>query len=171
MVSHLEGFLQRCALYTPTFMGHIIPDKNQSLPAYKSAVHDHVQKMVEKGLVADALITTDLHELDKERQKEGITLCCLIPDTLDENELFILFQCATSNQADERFYFTDSYRRQNNLTRKSQDLLDSQIGTTYGHLPFVHQDFVLVFTHDPRVERLIAANPVVSQYTTRFSLS
>jgi hypothetical protein len=173
MSSVLEGFLERSALYTPQKMGYISPG-NLSLPAYNALVRNEVQRMENEGHVANACISSDLAELDKARQIEGLTLCCLIPDFIDEDELMILFQCVGGSKANGRYYFTQGFRNDpTNLShkfRKPKQMLDSQIGTIYHNFPYVYQDFALVITHDPRIEQIIQNSPVLLQYTTRFSL-
>ncbi len=170
MVSHLEGFIAYDSIYTPQKMGYIHPSAQQSLPAYMTLVQSEVSRMEREGIVASAVISSDLRILDRARQNEGVTLCCLIPDSIDENDLNTLFQCATTSKADGRFYFSEDFRKTNTFPKKTQELIDDQIGTVYQDFPFVYQDFVLLFTHDPRVERLISNNSLLSQYTTRFSL-
>lgn len=133
--------------YVPAHPSHASP------AAYLRALADEADRLKAKDLVAETCFSPDLEVLDEARTAPGISLCGLFADRLSALELERVLACVTS---DERPFFTPRYRTDTAKRRKkAQDLLSKQRGSLFELFPEVHQDFVLVITHEPRIANLL----------------
>jgi hypothetical protein len=143
--------------YVPANGGHTTPS------AYQSALRTEMARAIATGLAADVCLSESLEELDAARTGSGITLCGLYPDRLLPADLERVLRCV---KGEDRAFFTERYRADAAKHRKKPlDLTAGQRGTLFELFPQVHQDFVLVLAHEPRVAAMLrgasqAASPL-----------
>jgi len=135
--------------YVPAHAGHRTPLD------YRNALLAETAKLEKTGLVSSVCVSSSLEELDQARRGLGITLCCLVPDRILVHDLERLLRCV---KGDERAFFTPRFRNDPGARKKKpKSLLERQRGTLFELFPEVHQDFVLVIAHEPRIEGYLRA--------------
>lgn len=135
--------------YVPAHAGHRTPLD------YRDALLAETAKLEKTGLVAATCVSSSLEELDQARRAVGITLCCLVPDRILVHDLERILRCV---KGDERAFFTPRFRNDPGARKKKpKSLLERQRGTLFELFPEVHQDFVLVIAHEPRIEGYLRA--------------
>jgi hypothetical protein len=135
--------------YAPATVGHRTP------MGYKTALLAELTKLEKTALVSATCVSSSLEELDQARRAIGITVCCLVPDRILVHDLERILRCV---KGDERDFFTPRFRSDPAARKKKpKSLLERQRGTLFELFPEVHQDFVLVIAHEPRIETYLRA--------------
>jgi len=133
--------------YVPANAGHKTPS------AYEDALTNEMERAKSGGLIAETCLSGELEELDQARTSAGITLCGLFPDRLSPDDLERVLRCV---KGDERSFFSRRFRTDPAKRRKkTRECLDQQRGTLFELFPEVHQDFVLLLAHEPRIASLL----------------
>jgi len=133
--------------YAPATADHRSPR------AYRDALIAEMSRVRDAGLVSETCLSSDLEVLDEARRALGVTLCGLIPDRISADELERLLRCVI---CEDRAYFTRRFRNDPTMHRRKPATLTSQQRASLFELfPEVHQDFVLLITHEPRIAELL----------------
>jgi len=152
MAYRMEDLI-RGSMHGGLIFGYVPANGHPTPLAYEQALRAEMARLVSAGLVADTCLSGELDALDEARTCQGVTLCGLFPDRLLPRELERVLRCV---KGDDRAFFTDRFRRDPSKRRKKpRELIEKQRGTLFELFPDVHQDFVLLLAHEPRIGGLL----------------